>query len=182
MRITETVIIVGLMWIIELYNSSVGHQLGVWGIHPRSEDGLIGILVWPFLHANVEHMISNTLPLAILSWFILLRGFKDYLIVTVGITVIAGAAIWLVARPAIHIGASGLIFGYFGFLVAAAWYEKSIRSFVFSILTIFFYGGIVWGVFPQETHISWEAHLFGLLSGLLFASFLGPDNEKKPGA
>jgi len=165
------------MWIIELYNSSVGNSLGVWGIHPRSVDGLVGIFVWPFLHANIEHLISNTIPLAVLSWFILLRGFKDYLIVTVGITLIAGAAIWLVARPAIHIGASGLIFGYFGFLVAAAWYEKSLRSLIFSILTIFLYGGIVWGIFPQATHVSWEAHLFGLLSGLLLASFLGPDDE-----
>ena len=179
MRITETVIIVGLMWIVELFNSSVGHQLGMWGIRPRTEEGLIGIFLWPFLHANVEHMISNTIPLAVLSWFVLLRGFKDYLIVTIGITLIAGATIWLVARPAIHIGASGLIFGYFGFLVAAAWYEKSLRSLIISISTIFLYGGIVWGVFPQATHISWEAHLFGLLSGLLLASFLGPDDDPK---
>ena len=177
MRITETVIIIGFMWIIELYNSSTGNQLGMWGIHPRSLEGLVGILTWPFLHANIEHLISNTLPLAILSWFILLRGFKDYLIVTIGIIVITGAAVWLVGRPAIHIGASGLIFGYFGFLVAAAWYEKSMRSLIFAVLTVFLYGGIVWGVFPQETYISWEAHLFGLLSGLFMASLLGPDEE-----
>lgn len=177
MRITETVIIIGLLWIVELYNSSVGHSLGMsWGIRPRSEDGLVGILFWPFLHATTEHLISNTIPLAVLSWFVLLRGMKDYLIVTLGITLIAGAAIWLVARPAIHIGASGLIFGYFGFLVAAAWYERSLSSFVVSVLTIFLYGGIVWGVFPQETYISWEAHLFGLLAGLFMASLLGPDD------
>lgn len=179
MRFTEITIIIGFLWLVELYNGSVGHALGIWGIHPRSTEGLIGIFVWPFLHASMSHLIANTLPLAILSWFVLLRGFKDYFVATLGITVVAGIAIWLLARPAIHIGASGLIFGYFGFLVAAAWYEKSFKSFVIAILTVFLYGGIVWGIIPQGPQISWEGHLFGLLAGVLMASYLEPAYIKR---
>lgn len=172
MRITEVAIFIGLLWLIEFFNSGVGHQLSAFGIRPRSEDGLIGILLWPFLHANFTHLIANTIPLAILSWFVLLRGFRQYLLITIGITLIAGTAVWLFARPAIHVGASGLIFGYFGFLVAAAWYEKSIKSVIFAFLTVFLYGGIVWGVLPQEPHVSWEGHLFGLLAGVMLAGKL----------
>lgn len=174
MRITEVVIFIGLLWLVELFNSGVGHQLNVFGIHPRSPIGLSGIVFWPFLHANTAHLIANTLPLAILSWFVLLRGFRQYLLISIGITLLAGIAVWLFARPAIHIGASGLIFGYFGFLVAAAWYEKSLKSFLLAILTVFLYGGMVWGVLPQEPHISWEAHFFGLLAGVFMASRLKP--------
>ena len=172
MRITELVIFIGLLWLIEFFNSGTGHQLNIFGIRPRSEDGLIGILAWPFLHANFTHLMANTVPLAILSWFVLLRGFRQYLLITIGITILAGIAVWLFARPAIHVGASGLIFGYFGFLVAAAWYEKSFKSLIFAVLTVFLYGGIVWGVLPQAPHISWEGHLFGLLAGIMLASKL----------
>jgi len=179
MRFTEITIIIGVLWLIELYNSSVGHSLGVWGIYPRSVDGLKGIFVWPLLHANMAHLVANTLPIAILSWFILLRGFREYIIVTIGITIVAGIAIWIFARPAVHIGASGLIFGYFGFLVAAAWYEKSFKSVVFAFLTVFLYGGIVWGIFPQGPQISWEGHFFGLLAGIILASYLEPPELKR---
>jgi len=179
MRFTEITVIIGILWLIELYNSSVGHSLGVWGIHPRTVDGLFGILVWPLLHANMSHLIANTLPFAILSWFILLRGFREYILVTIGITLLAGLATWLFARSAIHIGASGLIFGYFGFLVAAAWYEKSLSSFVFAFLTVFLYGGIVWGIFPQGPQVSWEGHFFGLVAGIILASYTEPDTVKR---
>ncbi|HFE39126.1 MAG TPA: rhomboid family intramembrane serine protease, partial [Gammaproteobacteria bacterium] len=150
--------------------SGVGHQLNIYGIHPRSSAGLGGILLWPFLHANFSHLIANTIPLAILGWFVLLRGFRQFIFITLGITLIAGSAVWLLARPAIHIGASGLVFGYFGFLVAVAWYEKSLASFVVAVFTLFLYGGLVWGVLPQAPNISWEAHLFGLMAGVVIAS------------
>ncbi len=172
MRITEVAIFIGLLWLVHFYNSGVGYQLNTFGILPRSIEGLRGVVFWPFLHANTAHLIANTFPLAILSWFVLMRGFRQYLLISVGITLIAGIAVWMFARPAVHIGASGLVFGYFGFLVAAAWYEKSLKSFIFAILTVFLYGGLVWGVLPQAPNISWEAHFFGLVAGVLLASRL----------
>lgn len=169
MKITELTIFIGLLWLIEFYNAGTSHQLNVYGIRPRTESGLIGILFWPFLHGNFAHLLANTVPLAILSWFILLQGFRKFLLISIGITLIAGTAVWLFARPAIHLGASGLIFGYFGYLVAAGWFEKSVKSFVFAFLTIILYGGLIWGVFPQAPQISWEGHLFGLLTGVVIA-------------
>jgi len=172
MRITELTVFIGLFWLVEFYNSGTGHQLNTLGIQPRSQHGLVGIALWPFLHANVSHLIANTIPLAMMGWFILLRGFGQFLLISIGITLFAGLAVWLFARPAIHIGASGLVFGYFGFLVAAAWYEQSFKSFIVAIITVLLYGGLVWGVLPQAPHISWEAHLFGLIVGVLLASRL----------
>lgn len=170
MKITEIVIFIGLLWLIELINSGMSQQLSQWGVVPRTEAGLPGILIWTFLHGSFNHLMANTIPLAILSWFVLLRGLKQFVFVTFAITIIAGILLWLFARPAIHEGASGLIFGYFGFLVAMGWYERSFKSWFFSILTLFIYGGIIWGVLPQHGHISWEGHLFGLISGWFIAS------------
>ena len=171
MRITEVTIFISIFWLIEIFNGSMGHQLSLWGIYPRSEVGLRGILVWPLLHASYAHLIANTVPLAILSWFMLFRGIKEFLFLTLAITIIAGVGVWLFARPAIHVGASGLIFGYFGFLVAAGWYERSIKSILVSLLTLFIYGGIIWGVLPRASQVSWEGHLFGLIAGFIVASF-----------
>ena len=172
MRITELTIFIGLLWLIELYNNGTAGSLSQWGVLPRSEIGLRGIPFWTFLHASSAHLLTNSLPLAMLGWFVLLRGFKDFLLVTVGVTVIAGSLLWLFGRPAIHLGSSGLIFGYFGFLVALGWYEHSFKSWFFAVLTILLYGGIIWGVLPQKTHVSWEGHLFGLIAGLICARLL----------
>lgn len=172
MRISELTIFIGFLWLIELYNSGTSHALSQWGVVPRTETGLRGIPVWTFLHASSAHMATNTVPLAILSWFVLLRGFKDFLLLTIGVTIIAGLFLWLMGRPAIHVGSSGLIFGYFGFLVAMGWYEHSFKSWLFAIITIVIYGGIVWGIIPQSGNVSWEGHLFGLIAGLIMARYL----------
>jgi len=183
MRITELTIFIGILWLIELYNSGTSYSLSQWGIVPRTEIGLRGIPFWTFLHAGHNHLITNTVPLAVMAWFILLRGFKDFAVLTVGVTVIAGLMLWLLGRPAIHVGSSGLIFGYFAFLVAMGWHEQSFKSWFFAILTIVIYGGIIWGVVPQQGNVSWEGHLFGLLAGLLMARYLvrKPQASVKPG-
>lgn len=173
MRLTELTIFIGLLWLIELINAGTAHSLSQWGgVVPRTEIGLRGIPFWTFLHAGYPHLIANTVPVAMLAWFVLLRGFKDFFILTLGVTIISGILLWLLGRPAIHVGASGLIFGYFGFLVAMGWYEHSFKSWFFSILTLLIYGGIIWGVIPQQGNVSWEGHLFGLIAGLIMARYL----------
>ena len=169
MKITELTIFIGLLWLIELYNTGVSHALSDWGIFPRTEHGLRGIVIWTYLHGSVEHLMANTIPLAVLTWFVLLRGFKDFLIVTIGVTIISGILLWLMGRPAIHVGSSGLIFGFFAYLVALGWYEHSFKSWFFAVVTILVYGGIIWGVLPQQGNVSWEGHLFGLIAGFLIA-------------
>ncbi|MDX1810968.1 MAG: rhomboid family intramembrane serine protease [Gammaproteobacteria bacterium] len=170
MKITELTIFIGLLWLIVILDSGMGHTLSHWGVIPRTAIGLRGIFFWTFLHNNSTHLMANTLPLAMLAWFVLLRGFKTFFVLTLAVTVIAGCILWLIGRPAIHVGSSGLIFGYFGFLVALGWYEHSFKAWFFSIFTLLLYGGIIWGVLPQEGHISWEGHLSGLIAGWYMAS------------
>lgn len=171
MRIIELIIFVSLFWVVEYFNRQLGYQLNYYGILPRTESGLVGITVWPFLHTNTNHLLANSLPLAVLAWFVLLHGFRVFFNVTIGITFFAGLLIWLMARPAIHLGASGLIFGYFGFLVAVAWYKRDIKSSLIALATLMFYGGLVWRVSPQLAQVSWEAHFSGLVIGAFIASF-----------
>ncbi len=158
-----------IMWGVALLNTFLGYQLNALGIRPRTLIGLLGIPLSPFIHAGIGHMLMNTLPLLILTWLVILHGPRVFLEVSVFIILLSGIGTWLLGRSAYHVGASGLIFGYFGFLVARSWYERSLGSILVAFLTIFLYGGMLWGLLPFHAHVSWEGHLFGLLAGVLAA-------------
>jgi membrane associated rhomboid family serine protease len=158
-----------LIWVIELINFSIGHRLSDWGILPRTLKGLKGIPLSPFLHASLLHIMMNTIPLAVLGGFVMLNGRQIFLEISIIIILASGTALWLFGRSSYHVGASGLIFGYFGYLVLRAWYDRSLKSFVIAFVTVFLYGGIMWGLLPTFSRISWEGHLFGLLAGFLAA-------------
>ena len=85
------------------------------------------------------------------------------------IVLVGGALLWLFGRNAAHVGASVLIFGYFGYLVALGWYDRNIESFIVAVITILLYGGLVWGILPSAGQVSWEGHLFGLIAGIIAA-------------
>ena len=158
-----------LIWIIELINFSIGHRLSDWGILPRTLKGLRGIPLSPFLHASLIHVMMNTIPLAVLGGFVILHGRQIFFEISIIIILVSGTALWLFGRSSYHVGASGLIFGYFGYLVLRAWYDRSLKSFIIAFVTVFLYGGIIWGLLPTFSRISWEGHLFGLLAGILAA-------------
>ncbi|GAX62112.1 membrane protein [Candidatus Scalindua japonica] len=158
-----------LIWIIELINFSTGRHLSDWGILPRTLKGLIGIPLSPFLHAGLIHTMMNTIPLAILGGFVMLYGKQTFLKISIIIIFVSGLALWLFARPSCHVGASALIFGYFSYLVMYAWYNRSLKSVIIAVVTVFLYGGIIWGLLPSFSQVSWEGHLFGLLAGALAA-------------
>ncbi|MCP5006060.1 MAG: rhomboid family intramembrane serine protease [Planctomycetes bacterium] len=160
---------VAVIWIIELINLSTGHRLSGWGILPRTVKGLVGIPLSPFLHASVYHVMVNTIPLATLGGFVILHGKRLFFEITIIIILVSGAALWLFGRSSYHVGASGLIFGYFGYLVVRAWYERSLKSFFIAFITVSLFGGIMWGLLPTLSRISWEGHLCGLLAGILAA-------------
>lgn len=172
--------VVALLWAVEAVNLTTGHTLNTWGILPRTLTGLRGIPLSPFLHANLSHLLVNTLPFLVLGGLVCLQGRRQFLGVSLFIIVTGGAAVWLFGRMAYHIGASGLIFGYFGYLVARGWYERSIRSILIALVTLFLYGGLVWGVLPTNTYISWEGHLFGLLAGIVAARIQGSSAKQQP--
>jgi membrane associated rhomboid family serine protease len=162
-------VLVILIWIVEAANNFFGHRFNTFGIYPRNVDTLPGVLLWPLLHGSLKHLIMNTTPLLIMGFFVALRGPWVFVKTTLMVLIIGGLGVWLFARPAYHIGASGLIFGYFGFLVAIGLYERSISSLAIASVTLFFYGGLIIGILPTDSFISWEGHLFGLCAGILAA-------------
>lgn len=177
-RLLATVKIVGalvaLLWALEILDQVfLGQGLDAWGIRPRSLSGLFGILFSPFLHGGFLHLIANTPPFAVLGVLLLLRGAGQFAAVTATVVVGGGLGVWLTgAANSVHIGASGVVFGWFGYLVLIGFLERRFLPLLSSVAVAFLYGGIVWGVLPSSPHVSWQGHLFGLLAGL-GAAWLG---------
>lgn len=160
---------IALMWIVELVDWALfGERLDALGIVPRQLSGLIGIPLAPLLHSGAAHLIANTVPILVLGMLVILRYGRRFLLVTAIIFLVAGIGTWLIGpSDSVHIGASGLIFGYVGFLVTVAYYERSPAAILLAVLVLVLYGGIIWGVLPQGNGISWQGHLFGLIGGIL---------------
>ncbi|WP_438010063.1 rhomboid family intramembrane serine protease [Sorangium sp. So ce321] len=166
---------VALLWSIEILDAVVFRgSLDALGIRPRTVPGLVGIALAPLLHGGFAHLAANTLPFVGLGWLIMLRKKRDLLLVTLVAALVGGLGVWLLGAPSsVHIGASGVIFGYFGFLLLRGWFERSALSIALSLVVGLVYGGMIWGVLPTRLGISWEGHLFGFLGGVLAARLLG---------
>lgn len=165
---------VALLWAIEIVDAVLfGGSLDRFGVRPRTLGGLMGIAFAPLLHMGFGHLIANTLPLITLGWLIMLRETRDLIVVTVLSALASGLGVWLIgASYSVHIGASGVIFGYFGFLLFRGYFERSLLSIGLSLAVAAVYGGMLWGVFPSGFRISWEGHLFGFLGGVLAARLM----------
>ena len=173
---------VAAMWAVFLLEFLLPFDLTSFGLIPRTLTGLVGIPAMPFLHANLQHIVSNTLPILIL--LILLAGSKaNSWAVVVGVVLLGGVLLWLFGRPATHIGASGLIFGLIGFLIVSGLLERRFVSLVISVVVIFFYGGsLLLGVVPRlGSHISWDGHLFGAVAGGIIAYLLTRNSKPQAG-
>ena len=165
-------IIAGL-WILQLFNKLLGYRLNYLGIIPRRRRGLFGIFFSPLLHGNANHLFFNTLPLLVLACFVLVGGQLLFWKVTITIILLSGILIWLFGRRAIHIGASSVIMGYWGYLLINAYHQPSLMAVVLAIICIYYFGGLVFGLFPSEEKVSWEGHLFGCIAGVA-ANYLFP--------
>lgn len=158
------------LWGVFGVNTLLGGALLQFGIVPRTTDGLIGILVAPFLHANLNHLLSNTLSFALFGWMVMLRDRRHFLPVTLIAMLCSGIVTWTLGAPnSVHVGASGVIFGYFGFLLLSGWYARSFASIALSVLVGVVWGGTVFGVLPGTPGVSWQGHLGGFLGGVLAA-------------
>ncbi len=175
-------VMVGLMWSIEvwdwllslLFPSGIGGMsfLDDFGIRPRKLLGLPGIVLGPFLHRDFAHLSANSLPLLGLSLILALTGMKRFMSATIIIILATGAAVWVFGRSdSIHLGASGIVFGYLGFLLVKGFIEKRARWIAVSVVLGFLYSGFMYNMLPGKTGVSWESHFFGFLSGIL-ASYL----------
>jgi membrane associated rhomboid family serine protease len=176
-RLGAPLLMVLAMWIVAFVDAGASTQLVQYGIRPRSEDGLVGILAAPFLHANFAHLIANTGAFIVLGMLVAAVS-RRYWPVTVGVALISGVAVWLVAAPnTIHIGASGLVYGYAAFLVAWGLVTRRASSILVAVLVVLLYGGLVFGVLPTQQGISWQGHLFGAIGGVVMALVLSPRRQ-----
>lgn len=159
-------IVIWLVKIVEISNQTNFHEFGVF---PRDIKGFPGIILAVFIHADFNHLISNSISLFILFTG-LLYFYRDLSYkVLIFIWLISGAMVWLGARESYHIGASGLIYGIASFLFFSGIIRQDIRLMAISMLVIFLYGGLIWGIFPIFPRLSWEYHLFGSICGLIAA-------------
>ncbi len=169
-QVTTLAASVGATWTAFVVNGLAGGALMQYGVIPRTLTGLRGILFAPFLHANMQHLIANTIPFLAMGWLVMLRDARHLLPVTLYAMLGSGLMAWLLGAPgSVHIGASGVIFGYFGFLLLGGWYARSIKSISLSILVAVMWGGLVLGIAPGQVGISWQSHLGGFIAGVLAA-------------
>lgn len=164
--------VAALLWIVQAVNSA--HRINEHGLQPRHLVGLIGILTMPFLHADWNHLYSNTLPLILIGWVLLLAGVRTWLVVTAFVVLAGGSLTWLVAPGNENIvGASGLIFGWLGYLLARALFSREVKWVLVAVVVLFFFGSLLLGVLPTVPHqVSWQAHACGFAAGVGAAALL----------
>jgi len=183
-RIKKLLVVLGgliaLLWAVELIDQVFWQgRLDGQGIRPRNLDGLWGIFWAPFLHSDWSHLWANTLPLLSLGWLILLRDLGEFLLVNGLVLLVGGLGTWVFGGPnTVHIGASGLVFGYFGFLLSRGYFEREFMAIALSVLVLVMYSGLLIGILPTHPGISWQGHLFGFLGGILAAKLLSPSPNK----
>ncbi|MDX1663175.1 MAG: rhomboid family intramembrane serine protease [Candidatus Promineifilaceae bacterium] len=168
------VVLVGAAWMIEAVDVLFLRQaLNNFGIRPRETASLAGIFLMPLLHGGFGHLIANTLPFIVLGWLVMLRRVGEFAAVTVITLLFSGVGLWLFGiSGAVYIGASGLVFGYLGYLLLRAYFERSAQAIFIAVIVAFAYGGLLLGLFPQRPGVSWEAHLLGFFGGILAARLL----------
>lgn len=163
-----------LLWLLEVLDSFVTANLDLLGIHPRKWWGLPGILFAPLLHGGFPHLMTNTTAILPLAFFVAARRERDLYLVTGLVVLAGGVSVWLFGSPgSVHIGASSLVFGYIGYLMFLAWFERSLGSLALAALVLFLYGSLLFSLLPGQPGVSWESHSFGFASGGLAARILG---------
>ncbi len=159
--------LLGVMWAVVLLDLLPYFHLDAYGIRPRYVPGLIGIPLAPLLHAGINHVAMNSIPFITLGGIILLSGSRVFWRVTIFVTLTGGLCVWLFAPAHTnHIGASGLIFGYLGFLLSRGLFERSLVWILVAVIILLFYWSALFGVLPNQPGISWQSHLFGFLAGI----------------
>jgi len=163
-----------LMWVLAILDALTGRRVSrILAIQPRALAGIPGILVAPLLHQDFKHLAANSAPFVILGSVILLQGLEVLGLVTGFCWVFSGLGIWLLGRAGTrHLGASGVIFGYLGYVLLRGYFERSLPAIAASILVGLLYGGTLWGLLPLQQGKSWVGHGIGFLSGVMVARHL----------
>lgn len=165
----KSLFIVACMWVIHLLNVFTGKRLNMLGIWPRHLSGLKGIIFSPFLHADVNHLFFNSIPLFLLTDFMFVAVDNGFWLISALIIGLGGLLTWLIGRSAIHIGASALIMGYWGFLLTVAIYQPTAFNIVIGFVMLYYLGGLFLNLFPSGENVSFEGHICGLVAGIAIA-------------
>lgn len=172
---------VALLYVLEVVDALAGHRLDQYGVRPRSDEGLAGILLAPLLHGGWGHLEANTVPTLVLLFVLLLSGVARAVQATAIIWLVGGLGVWLLAPGGtVHLGASVLIFGWLVYLVLRGLWTRRPLEIVLGVVLFLVYGGLLLGVLPGEPGVSWQGHLFGALGGALAAYVLGERRTTSP--
>lgn len=175
-----TIGFVVLLWAIEILDAILNHRLDEYGVRPRSGEGLFGILAAPLLHGGWGHLEANSVPVLVLGFLTLATGLLRGLLATAIIWLVGGLAVWLLAGShSVHLGASGLVFGWITYLVIRGFVNKEFWEIGLGLVVMLVYGGVLWGALPGTPGISWQGHLFGALAGALAAFVLTDDRVRR---
>lgn len=161
--------IVAIFIIVQSVNSLTAGGLTQFGLVPRTEWGLLGIIFAPFIHGSWEHLLSNLPPFIILSALLLHRTIKAYILASLFIIIAGGLAVWLIGRNAAHIGASGWVFGLWGLLIAQGFFRRKWGDIAIALLVLFYFGTMASGLLPTHLYISTESHIAGAIAGAIYA-------------
>lgn len=170
-----------LMWVSEIVDSVADHRLDGYGIEPRDVDGLTGIIAAPFLHAGFDHLASNTVPFLVMGFVIAFKGAVRVAAVTVIVALVSGVGTWLVA-PAntVHIGASGIVFGYAAYLLSRGFFDRDLVALAIGLVVGAIWGTALLGGLLPEEGVSWQGHFFGAVGGVLAARVLARPRKLEP--
>jgi membrane associated rhomboid family serine protease len=162
--------LVVVLWALEIIDYVLLHVLDNLALVPRSTQGVFAILVAPLLHFGFDHLLSNTLPLFLLGFVIALSGIRRLLGVSLVVTLVGGVGVWLLSpENSRTAGASILIFGYMGYVLARGFFDRSLKDILIAVVVFAVYGSMLWGILPTQPGVSWQGHLFGLVGGILAA-------------
>jgi membrane associated rhomboid family serine protease len=180
-NLLPSLVFVALIVFVKLAENYLGYKGIKLGVFPRTLEGLLGIITAPFIHGDWKHLFNNALPLIVLGTS--LRFFYKEISKEVFFWswLMSGLWLWSIGRPSFHIGASGLVYALASFLFFSGLIRKHTRLMAVSLVVVFLYGSLIWGIFPIKTHISWEGHLSGGIAGVLLAWWFreqGPPTQK----
>lgn len=158
---------------VHILNIYLNGRLVHLGISPRNVQDVWHIYTAPFIHGSWGHLLNNLIGMVIFSALCLMRSLRFYVTASIFIITIGGFLTWAFARGTLHVGASGWVFGLWSLLILMGWFDRRFGSIAIAILVVIFYGGMVFGVLPTNSRISFESHLFGALAGAIFAALFG---------
>jgi membrane associated rhomboid family serine protease len=166
-------VLLTLMWLQEVADATLGLRLDRLGVEPREADGLVGVALAPFLHVGFAHLAANTVPFLVLGALVALSGLARLLTVTAVVTLVSGLGVWLLAPSgSLHLGASGVVFGYATYLISRGVFERRLRYLAVGAVVALLYGGMLLGGLLPRAGVSWQGHLFGAVAGVLAAWLL----------